>query len=104
MQHLAVPFIDHMLAHSIQGVKCLAAIIAPKADVVVCHLLPQVIEQALNICAVFGVGNEKRMGDGHVLEVLYQILTLVSTEQTVAFSQRIFGNLVPLIGIHLKEN
>jgi len=63
--------------------------------------LAQVIEQALEVGAVLGVGDEERVSHGHVLEVLDQILAGVCAEQAVALCQRILGYLVPLIGVDL---
>lgn len=102
VQHLTVSLIDHVLAYSIQGIEGLATIVAPQANEIVGHLFAQVVEQALNICAVIGVRYEERMFDGHVLEVLHQIRALMAAEQAIPFGQWIFGQFFPFIRVDLK--
>lgn len=102
VQHLTVPLVDHVFADSIQGIEGFATIIAPQANEVVGHLLAQIVKQALDVRAVFGVGNEERMCERHVFEVRHHILALVITEEAVALGQRILGYFIPFIRIDLQ--
>lgn len=68
---LAVALVQHVFPDGVEGAEVAALAVAVEADIADGDLLAEVSEQAADIGDVFGVGDEERMRDKHVREVVF---------------------------------
>jgi hypothetical protein len=74
--------VHHVFPNGIQAPEFPAFLVAEDADVANCDLLTQICDETWKVDEIFGIGDEKRMGVGHMGEVGFDRGRLLSAEET----------------------
>lgn len=91
--------LNHVLLHALNRVECSALFIAPQTNEVAANLLSQVGQKSLDIATELSIGNEERMSDRHMLQVLHKVLAVMIAKDAVVVGDGIFGVVIPFVGV-----
>lgn len=72
VSNLAMALVDHVFANGFQSVEFSSPSVAVDAHVADCNLFREVVDEAGDVDEIIGVGDEERVGGGHVGEIVLE--------------------------------